>query len=127
MLEKRSVVFVQWQTQTTRHERAFAVEATDQDDGKGLGILVSTRVDSKECQTWLTRKGRNAVRIADTLYDLLTDRIVGKDYQWTADRPPIFNGRYWRKKTKEDSNAMHKKSERALVILLRITDFRLVR
>ena len=67
------------------------MDAMDQDIGKGVGILISMRVDRKAYQNRLTLKGKDAVRIANTLYDLVTGKIVGGNYHWLAVRFSVFN------------------------------------
>ena len=89
-LGKESEINVQWQRTLDRHPHAFAPLAEDDDVGKGVGIKALKLVDGVVHEHWIVRKSRDAVLLANTLYDFLNDQIVGKEYEWTESRRYIF-------------------------------------
>lgn len=70
------------------HPNKFADTATLHDDASRVGIRVSKIGEEKG--RWLTRKDKSAVPLANTLYDLFTDKIVGHQYDWLPSRKHIF-------------------------------------
>ena len=89
-LGKESEINVQWQCTLDRHPHAFAPLAEEDDVGKGVGIKAFKLVDGVVHEHWIVRKSREAVLLANTLYDFLNDQIVGKEYEWTESRRYIF-------------------------------------
>jgi len=66
----------------------FAMTANPGDEASRLGIKVS-KIGGDEV-LWISRSTEGAVRLANTLYDLFTKKIVGKQYVWKPDRIYIF-------------------------------------
>lgn len=89
-LQDGSIVNVEWQIAKDFHPHAFAPWATESDDGRRVGIRVFTTVRQTTCDHWIVRDTLEAIRIANTLHDLLTGEIIGKDYEWQNSRKYIF-------------------------------------
>ena len=71
-LGKESEINVQWQCTLDRHPHAFAPLAEEDDVGKGVGVKAFKLVDGVVHEHWIVRKSREAVLLANTLYDFLT-------------------------------------------------------
>lgn len=84
-----SNIAVKWDISDGMHPHRFALAAAATDDASRVGIRVS-EVGGKGGTVWLTRKEKSAVLLANTLHDLFTEQIVGKQYEWKADRRYIF-------------------------------------
>lgn len=87
-LKHGSQISVNWDISDTMHPHKFAVTATLHDDASRVGIKVNKI--GEENGIWLTRKDKSAVPLANTLYDLFTDKIVGHQYDWIPSRKYIF-------------------------------------
>lgn len=87
-LQHGSQITVQWDISDTMHPYKFAVTATLHDDASRVGIKVNKI--GEENGIWLMRKDESAVPLANTLYDLFTDKIVGNQYDWKPSREYIL-------------------------------------
>lgn len=114
-LQNGSIVNVQWDIARDFHPHAFSSQATKGDDGRRLGIRVFATVRGVKHDHWIIRGTAAAVKVANTLYDLLTGKIVGKDYKWCESRKYIFQ------------NPKHYLiQEKSLQILSEITEKRII-
>ena len=89
-LKSQSLINIRWDHRPESHPHLFAIEAGDDNEGKGVGIQLFKTIDGKCHEHWLQREGANAVLLANTLYDLLRERIIGKSYKWLPSRKYIF-------------------------------------
>jgi hypothetical protein len=89
-LRSGSVVNVQWDVSVDFHRHAFAPMAKETDDGRRVGIRVFQTTPQFSHEHWIVRNTEEAVAIANTLHDFLTDQIVGKSYKWDSSRKYIF-------------------------------------
>ena len=68
----------------------FAPRAQDTEDGKGVGIRIFKTVDGVEKEHWIQRDLDTAIPLANTLYDSLRGKIIGKEYEWSPSRKYLF-------------------------------------
>ena len=85
------IINVEWSIMGGPHPNKYAAAAKDTDDGSRVGI----RISLGDKYFWLnrTREPEKAIKIANTLYDLLTEQIIGNpDYVWDSTRSYPFQG-----------------------------------
>ncbi|MCJ1246208.1 hypothetical protein MMC30_003414 [Trapelia coarctata] len=87
-LEHSSEVCVEWEISDDTHPHCFAM-ANPGDEASRLGIKVS-KIGGGDQVLWIRKSMESAVPLANTLYDLFTRNIVGKQYHWKPDRTHIF-------------------------------------
>ena len=89
-LQHGSIINVQWQIASKFHPHAFTPRATIADDGRRVGIRIFSTIQHATREHWIIRDSVEATKVANTLYDFLTYKIVGKDYEWNESRKYIF-------------------------------------
>jgi len=84
-------VNVQWDIREDTHPEQWARRATRADEGRRLGIRIYKERGGQQVENWLKpRQSDKQVRVANTVIDLLTDKIVGHDYTWKPTHQYIF-------------------------------------
>ena len=84
-LDGGEVLNIEWSISDDPHPHKYARTAEATDDGSRVGIHVCFGKKS----FWLqrTRGNEQAIKIANTLYDLMTEEVVGNAaYEWDTTR-----------------------------------------
>lgn len=77
---------VQWDLSEDRNPHCLAPNALDTDDGRRLGLCISTIVNREEVFLWKTINSENACLYANSIVDWLEGKITDLDnHVWPED------------------------------------------